>query len=153
MILRNSYKINPTLSKKLTFIWLKHAMIFLGLFCLKFTLWSKNFWFYIKNPSKNSPKKAMCFSTFHLIFSILGCAYLELMSDSTTLNIIYMLAALEEKIFSLKRWWKYIWNFFYAKNVFHIYFSSAYIMMEKFVWLVTTKAAGWQLTHSFSKNP
>ena len=43
--------------------------------------------------------------------------------------------------------------FFYAKNVFHIYFSSAYIMMEKFVWLVTTKAAGWQLTHRYSKNP
>ena len=92
----------------------------------------------------------MCFSTFHLIFSILGCAYLKLMSDSTTLNIIYMLAG--EDVLTQKMMKKY-GIFFYAKNVFHIYFSSAYIMMEKFVWLVTTKAAGWQLTHRYSKNP
>ena len=52
-----------------------------------------------------------------------------------------MLAAGGKDVLTQKMMKKY-GIFFYAKNVFHIYFSSAYIMMEKFVWMVTTKAAG-----------
>ena len=83
-------------------------------------LWSNISDSILKNPSKNSPEKAtMCFSTFHLIFSILGCAYLKLMSDSTTLNIIYMLAAGGKDVLTQKM--MKIYGIFFMQKTFSTY--------------------------------